>query len=196
MFVIEGDLVRQRRTDEHLVVEGELAQCRGVFRLRSGRIAVLVRVDGEAFRGSGVPFNSVVARELGVLSGMYVRSFGGLSCEVVIRWSESAFRPSLSSILPILLDLEARLGDFVRFDFDRSSESVTATRIPASVADMPGELGVPMLTGIEQTNDVLGELALSLGVSRTEVGGVLSERGDDLIASLLLRLADDAGAPR
>jgi len=193
MFVLEGGWVRFRGDEEPFETGDHVASCRGAYSPAADLVSISILVDSETLRGSGRVFSAGVAAALGVAPGQ-PRTFIWDAGELTVTWPKSAaFGPSLGSARGLALSVGAGEGDYVRLDFNLTTGRVACVRIPPTVSELPLDRALQLLTGVDGGADPVGNIALALHTSASDVRRRLIERGDALVAALLPPAALDPG---
>jgi hypothetical protein len=193
-FVVEGAVVRLRRSDEPVELSARIGDARGCFQDSPSSVTFCVAVDRDVLRGSGRAVASAVAVFLGVIPGTE-RTFdaclgvGGDDLSVVVTWPmASAAGPAIGSTRGLATRLGAVDGDLLRLRFDRGSGTVEASRVVANELREAQPLDrLAALTGLQglQSANVVERLAASLGVERSRLRSQLYRRGDHTLIGLL-----------
>jgi hypothetical protein len=186
MFVVEDGWVRLRREHEPFEAQGQLSDCRGVFRSATDAVvSVLIDVDGEVLRGSGRLLPGPVAAALGVLPER-PRIFRRGDIELSVTWPRTAaMGASLGSTRALAAAVGAAEGDRLRLEFHVDVGQVRAERVPADPGQIGGAEMLRLLTGITPRHDPLAQVAAAIEVAPGNVRRALIARGDAVVADLL-----------
>jgi len=188
MFVLEAGFVRLRRDDEPFPITGHISHCKGAYLSAVEQLSLVLPVNKETMRGSGRTAAPAIAHVLGVSPGR-PRTWRWTEGELSVTWPRTAaLGPSIGSIRALARSVDAAEGESIRLDFDLSAGTVHCERIPADLFSMPPKAAVELLTGLDLDNtDPVTAVAAALRVSASEVRHCLTQRGDDIIDSLLTR---------
>ncbi len=190
MFVVDSGWVRRRKGGEPYVVEGETAQCHGVFRLSDEEWSINFLVDADTVRGSGRVFPAPLAVKLGVEpNGM--REFNSLAGLVRVGWPGTQFTPSISSLRALSALVGARTDDYLQLQFNERRSEVKAIRVERrSLSESSAREAVALVTGLRRLDQEPAQVvAQAIGVPLKECRRVLVERGDGVLWELLCRLS-------
>lgn len=173
-FIIDKGVVRKRTEADPWPTVAPLHTVRGAFRPDRNEIRLAVYVNSEILRGSGRPFPTPVAAELGCTPGNHV-VFSSQFGPVTVAWSTSTTpQTTISSVRAAAIATSAVHGDTLVLAFHRDTASVTFSRIAAGVTGLPR---LRTLLGRPVRNPAAA-LAKSLSVRPEAVAGILYSRGD------------------
>lgn len=179
-FIVEHGMVRRRTAADPGPTITPLNRARGVHRNGKNQIRVAFPVDTELLRGSGQTVPRAVAHALSIGPGQE-RVFTG-PMDGVVRWRvSSATGPSMNTLRPLALSLDAKLGDSIVVTFNLKTSTLEAECIRA------GESLHRWLAALvgKAASDPVAALARSLDCKPDEVVSVLMRRGDNELAALL-----------
>lgn len=190
MFVVEAGTIRLRTADEPYPVDTDLRDVRGCYTDESSLIFTIT-VDKDVLRGSGQQCPISVAGRLGVTPG-HPREFEHEAGRLAVTWVESAgLGPSLGSTRALAELTSAQPGDQLLLTFDLSNSTVHARKIERSAGASPLLAAVDLCGLALSEHDPRATVARAVGVSASDVGAVLSRRGDKELAALLPAPAED-----
>lgn len=194
MFRTSGGVVRLRRDDEPVVVEGTLETTAGCYVI-DGRWSLRVDVDVDLLRGSGRTIPAAFSDHVGVLPGGR-KEFSTAYGEVVIAWPlTSAMGPSFGSLREEAASLRAERGDllFIRYlgsaGFDcrlLRREMVDGCSSREQLCLLVGEARLD-----RSEDEAVAAVAASLGLEKNremtwvELRTALVRRGEQRLAALI-----------
>lgn len=180
-FEVEHGMVRRRTNSDPWPAIPPLNRTRGAYRNGKNQIRVAFPVSAELLRGSGQSVPRAVAHALSVSPGQE-RLFTG-PMDALVRWRmSSSTGPSMNTLRPLAISLDAALGDSIVVTFDLKTSTLHAARLRDGEA-LHRQL--PILLGRPTPNPVAA-LARGLDCAPDEVIAVLQRRGDDELAGLLV----------
>jgi hypothetical protein len=190
MFVIDAGVIRLRGAEEPYPVDTDIRGVRGCYG-EEGLLHFIINVDKDVLRGSGQQCPVAVAGRLGVSPG-HPREFQHEAGRLAVTWVESAgLGPSLGSTRALAELTSADAGDQLLLTFDVNGATVRARKIlrsAGSALELATELcGLPL-----SELDPRAALARAIGVPASDVGAVLTRRGDRELAALLPAPAEDS----
>lgn len=180
-FINDNGVVRKRTEADPWPPVAPMHSVRGAFRPDRDEIRLAMIVNSEILRGSGRPFPTPVAAELGCTPGHHVE-FSSQFGTVTIAWSTSTTpQTSISSVRAAAIATSAVPGDTLVLVFHRDTSSITFTRI---AAHMTGLARLQALLGRPVRNPSAA-LAKSLHVRPETLADILRSRGDTELEALL-----------
>ena len=188
-FVLSNGMVRFREEHEIVPPVNRVRDACGLFPdPRRHRVHLMVTVDQDVLRGSGMGIRPEVAYALGIKPGERLHFDIDGTASLLVSWPDSsAVGPSLGSTRAIANATGAISGASILISFDLKARTAVAHMIPPNTTDLPLLTGLDIVSGREL--DVIGE---SLGCDRNEVRAVLVKRGDHLVLNALPMLEADA----
>ena len=177
-FVVEGESVRLRRSEEPYVYSDELPQTSlGMFFLAPSRIGILFQIDKDTLRGSGRALGFTAGKSLGVKPNDRLQFELDKGLSLTVTFPDTTISgPALGTIRALVEEVGGQHGDFINLVLDRSDMSVSATVTRIDQHNKGWDL-VARLTGIDPQSGRAG-LAAALGCEPHEVETTLQERGD------------------
>ena len=178
-FVVNDGMIRLRGRDEEIAVNDRVASAEGLYLRPDGCVVFHLPVDADVLRGSGRSIPNPLSVTVGVRPGD-VRDFStGAQGRVRVSWPATAVTgAAIGSTRALVEQLDAKIGDVVRFVFDLDAESVEGFIVSGS--------SLSDLTGLSLTpGGEAAELAAAIRVDPLEVRAALSERGDGVVAALI-----------
>jgi hypothetical protein len=188
-FVVDGDFIRVRRSDEPFVPTRTLFAEAHAFLLDDNCCSYRLQIDDEMVRGSGRLLPQGVGFWLGVFPGMR-REFRFPDDDMLmVSWPDSAlFGPAIGSLRRQALARSALPGDFLLLEFDRSTDEVVAIVITRSELDnVTGWLRGTLLTGIDAGDQQEFERLLIKAIGASSVADLRQkcrDRGDPELVEL------------
>lgn len=129
MFVIEGEWVRLRESDEELIAVDLLHEARRTYRISPGTLAYVVEIDRDALRGSGRALPRGTAVALDIQPGTKA-IFAGTNGDVVVSWALTSINgPTIGSLRSHVLAHGLKEGDVLRVLFDTVHRTVTSVGV-------------------------------------------------------------------
>ena len=193
MFVIEGDNLRVRTHEDGPISydPDSIRRAKGIFHLGSGKVSLLIRVDANILRGSGMRLTHAAGSILNVQVNDNLKFVDSHRTKVRVTFPESVLTgPSLGSVRLIAERLGAEIGDLLLIVMDRTDMTISAHLVnPGNLA--PDWEAVGALTGISRPVD-LNLLAAALRCEPEDVRGALRRRGDTVLLDLLPRTVPPA----
>jgi hypothetical protein len=187
-FVLSNGMVRFRMDDEKLPPDARVHAVFGLFpETARHRVHLVVAVDDDVERGSGMGIRPAVANALGLKPGERLYFDDGGAGRLLVSWPDSAAcGPSLGSTRALANSAGAVSGDSLLITFDLAAHRVCSHRIHPTTAD------IRILTGLEiAKGQELDTIAASIGCDPIEVRTVLANRGDhQLLKALPIPHAD------
>lgn len=187
MFVLEGHVVRRRRSEEPFVAQDQLPGRRRSYRF-VGELVIVFDLDREVMRGSGRALFADVTQALGVAPGS-ARRFQGKGFDVGVSWPMTGWiGGSVGSLRGAIAVVGAIPDQRVRLAFDVVGGTVQAALIDDEVLLGLDPLdALKTLTGARgRTRDeVLDELDEALGRPLAGVEATLRARDDHDVAGLV-----------
>jgi len=174
-FVVSNGTVRFRTSDDVLHTDARVHATCGLFPDPARRrVHLVIPVDADVERGSGVGIRAAVATALGVKPGERLHFDDGAGGRILISWPDSAAAgPSLGSTRQLARTVGAVCGDSLLISFHLDTHSVRGSLIRPTTTDLAALTGLDIEKGRE-----LEALAASIGCSPAEVRTVLARRGD------------------
>jgi hypothetical protein len=177
-FVVSNGTVRFRTSDDVLHADARVHAARGLFpEPARRRVHLVIPVDADVERGSGVGIRPAVATAVGVKPGERLHFDDGAGGRILISWPDSAAAgPSLGSTRQLAQRVGAACGDSLLLTFELDTHSVRSSLIRPTTTDLTALTGLDVEQGRE-----LEALGASIGCSPTEVRTVLARRGDQQV---------------
>lgn len=182
-FVMKDGMIRCRVDGDPLPKARHWRGARGVFGLGDGRLNLLRPVTANLLRGSSSAAGRL-APALEVKPGGRETYLGPHGELVLISWHlDVPGAPHVGSLRLMARGVGAAVGDSIILTFSPEDRSVVAARVPART---------PVLEALERVtgcrNITRQVVAASLECSADEVVGVLTKRGDDILARTVANL--------
>ena len=189
MFVRDGEWLRLRTdADETYRCDADAIQrTPRVFDLRHGHLGLMIEVDENTLRGSGMMLSEAAGAILKIQVNESVTFSDDHGTTVSVTFPETSIvGPSLGSVRNVAMRLGTKAGDYLTLVLDRSDMSVKAEATERASCEQSWET-IGRLTGIGPTAD-LDKLAAALHCAdASEVRGRLRQRGDSQILQYLPR---------
>jgi len=181
-FVLSDGILRLRRPDERVVEDTRIHAVAGLFPdLVHKQVHLVIQVDENVERGSGMAVHPAVGHALGVVPGQRKSFRNGVGSSLAVSWPDSSpVGPSIGSTRALAEAANATIGEAILTTFCLSDNSVKARKIP------PGTKDITLLTGLQSPiGRELETIAHSIGCSPIEVRSVLLSRGDQSVLDAL-----------
>ena len=187
-FAISNGTVRIRQVGEEFPLDSRIHATFGLFpEPARQRVHLVVKIDADVERGSGVGLRQAVGCAISLTPGQCIHFDDDCGGRLRITWPDScALGPSLGSIRAMAKAAGAVAGESLLITFDLAAHRVCAHRICPTTSD------IGVLTGLEIAQErELYAIAASIGCNPIEVRTVLANRGDlQLLNALPIPQAD------
>jgi hypothetical protein len=184
MLILENGKVRKRSSFESFPISKDITKCPGFFHDQINKVNMQIVIDKDFLRGSGRSIPQAVAYILGVIPGV-TKKFTNPKSNVTVGWSEkSTTGPFIGSIRNIITDLNIRINDRIRLEFNIELRTIAAYIINIS-DDLTPEEQLLELTGLTMEGDITSTLSKSLNVEKKNLYKILSLRKDNELLSLI-----------
>ncbi len=185
MFISDGELVRLRKSDDPFEYKDvSLRKTKGVFKLGSRRVALLLEINPDILRGSGQRLTFAAGKILGVRPNENISFINESGNEVIVTFPDTSISgPALGSIRSLIDDKRAEQGDILTVVLDRNSMSVSTEITKAPECSRNWDT-VARLTGIDASRQISG-LADALGCESGQTRSILVARGDERVVKVL-----------
>ncbi|KGI66088.1 hypothetical protein MJO55_28870 (plasmid) [Mycolicibacterium rufum] len=180
-FVVRNEIVRRRGRGDSWPKVPDLRTVRGVFCTADDEIRVVIPVDHELLRGSGVRVHRAVAAAASVRPRQQ-RTFTGPLGRVTLRWDVySSAGPDIGSLRAYAQASDATSGDSLILTLHPSSRTFTTTRLRYSD---PAPVQLRTLLG-PAADRPAEAMARALDCEPGEAVKILRRRGDTHWADLI-----------
>ena len=183
-FVVENRMVRHRRDDETFPVSTDLSQACGVFKPSDNEVSVLIDIDHDLLRGSGIFVAEQVAGLLALRPGQS-RDYKTGSQDIHLSWPDTSIGgPAIGSLRVHAEELGAAVGDRLRVTFHGDTLSADVHWVAKKRVDaLVGDLLLAEVTGLTgHGQELLARLATAVESDSTELARFLRRRGDAELA--------------
>ena len=183
-LLYENGIVKRRVNIETFHIDKYIEKCSGVFYDRISKLYMQIIVDRDLLRGSGRSIPQAVAYTLGVTPGLNT-FFSNQENKVTVGWSiKSATGPFLGSIKNIISDLNIKIDNRIRLEFDIELKTISA--VPICITNnLTQEEQFLELTGLSIDGDIRSTLSKSLNVDQKNLYKILTSRKEHELLYLI-----------
>ena len=188
MFVVEGHLIRRRKTEDGFHIESSLTDVADCYLVASHRLNFRIRITADILRGSGFHIPEAIANWLGVVPGtrQYLQF---RSNRVLVSWPITALAgPTLGSIRDGISEEGCKAGEQLLLCFANDEMTLDVLPVPKKDLELAkGTKRLALLTGLPFTDDPVKDrrlLRTALGLERStqSVSNALRSRGEHDLA--------------